>query len=117
MRLGSPPEHSGAVVVVAGFDDAKSEAMPQYFFGISDNDGSQSPGDALNLLDDSVAIQRASKTLAEMAVNGLPKDAAHPLAVRVYGPGQDLIAELRLEYSVDIYWARCKNPPTSGWLH
>ncbi|PTM97573.1 DUF6894 family protein [Mycoplana dimorpha] len=85
--------------------------MPQYYFAITDNEGSQSPDDAFDLSDDNAAIQQARKTLAEMAVDGLPKDAAHPLAVRVYGPDRDLIAELRLDYSSEIYWSRCKNPP------
>jgi hypothetical protein len=84
--------------------------MPQYYFGTSDNDGSQSPDDPFDLPDDDAAIQQARKALAEMAVDGLPKDAAHPFAVRVYGPSRDLIAELRLEYSAEFYWSRRTSP-------
>jgi hypothetical protein len=58
--------------------------MPKYYLATSDNDGSQSPDDPFGLPDDKTAIQQARKALAEMAVDGLPKDAAHPFAVRVY---------------------------------
>ena len=74
--------------------------MPRYYFGTSDNEGSQSPDDPVELRDDDDAIQQARMTLAEMAVDGLPEDPARPVAVRVYNGNLDLIAELRLEFII-----------------
>lgn len=77
--------------------------MPSYFFAVSDNDGIYGPDHSYEFGDFGAALEQARQTLAEMAIDGLPLDALHPLAIRVYDGQRDLLAEMRLEMQVELY--------------
>lgn len=64
---------------------------------------SSAPEAPYELPDDDAAIHKARQTLTEMTLDGLPEHTARSLSVRVYGPDQELIAELRVDYSAEIF--------------
>lgn len=70
--------------------------MPRYYFASIDRDGLIPPERTYEFANDVEAIAEARRALAEMALDGLPKEPMNMLSVEVFDEKRQPIMEVRL---------------------
>ncbi|MBP1857326.1 DUF6894 family protein [Rhizobium herbae] len=78
-------------------------AMAAFYFNVIDNDGTIPADDAFDFSDLMAAIRQAKIVLAEMALDGLPKDPVKALEIEVQNADHMPVVRMKLE--LKIQWS------------
>lgn len=76
--------------------------MAPYYFKVTDNDGTNPADEPFDFPDLIEAIHQAKVVLAEMALDGLPRDPVTALEIEVQNAHHLPVARLQLELKIDF---------------
>ena len=83
--------------------------MTAFYFKVTDNDGIVAGDDAFEFPDLFAAIDQAKVVLAEMALDGLPKEPVRALEIEVQNADRAPVVRMKLELQVQ-YVAPSSSP-------